>query len=700
MKRIFLFLSLLISFVAASGQATLNFRADTIKIWKNGGYATLLVQNNTKDTTGLGYNAGNGELRFKTPYAINDSTLVLGNDTIVLNGSGTGGVGDTVNYVATYYRLYKVADSIMALVDVAGDDWGDQNVVTTAYLVGVGTDADSLSVNLDSFYTKYQVDSIAAALSLAGGADNWGTQEVVTDNYTILRGGVVGDSLHADTTVLVTYRAMDSLIGTIPTADKFPTITGTNLTGTLTNLTDKFSPDATIKSYIDQQAVASGTTLTGWVNLYDVGAISGATYTTGTDNITAWNTAVSTVQAGGTIYIPRGSFYFSSPPSLPGNKSIKVLVDGDTYFRTGNGFIIDGYRQYFEHNGSIFGTNQTGTINYGSQSNIGVWVRNTTNSKVILSQVMGFKYGVQIGGYATGTSIEQGSQFNDIWFKYLRRNSVGIYFHPSGGTTSSRGNWANANDVFCGQISGDTALIFRKDVTQLDRFNGNTLYSFRPEHGGSTTIPMKLGIYVEFAVSQNFVGGRFESGDITEKLYATNDVDNLHFDGFDYWAWQWLANPGNNISINGPIYDQVSGICVGMSAMGYRFSSTSTFFNKRVRIFGTTRSPSAMANVPSNIDVEYTNETSVNVTAATYSVQPGIKTVRVNYASGTAIITLPLVSLNPDRRVVVKNMSATQSVTVFGPAGGEPITLSPKSAIEYEASGGQWISINSRGTVT
>jgi maltose-binding protein MalE len=199
MKTWLLSLALLALAACATGQLpTISLRTDTVKIWKNGGYAELLLQNSTKDTLGIAVNAGNGHTVFMRPRKLNDSTLTIGLDTFTIGGN-TSGLPDTVNYVATYYRLYKVADSIVALAQLTGDDWGDQTIVVNEYLTGHGVDGDTLSINLDSFYTKTQVDSIAAALSLAGGADNWGTQELVPDNYTIKGGGVTGDSARVDT---------------------------------------------------------------------------------------------------------------------------------------------------------------------------------------------------------------------------------------------------------------------------------------------------------------------------------------------------------------------------------------------------------------------------------------------------------------------------------------------------------------------
>lgn len=694
-------LSVLFVFITAAvfGQSTLFFRGDTIKFMKAGGSTNVVIGNKTKDTLGIAVNTGGGLLEYQRPRQLTDTTILIGNDTLRV-GSGTATEVDTTNTIATYYRLYKVTDSIMALVNVAGDDWGNQTVVTTAYLRGMGTDADSLSINTDSIYTKYQVDSIVTALSISGGADGSliaGTDSVA--HTSRLKGkGTNAVKLDVDTTVMSTHWYVDSVVALVAT----PGLTSNN-TGTLTNSNVTVPTDLTVQNgiadAIDAATFSGASLIPGWIVFTDVsGVVADGSFSGGTDNSPELNGTISTVADYTKIIIPRGNFRFNSTITIPTGKHIIIENYGRLFFGSNvTGFIIDGNEQSFYNYGKIYGRDET-TINYSGLTSIGVWVRNAENGEFHLGYIEGFKYGTRVGGYATGATVAQGAQFNKIHWNYLRRNSVGLDVHPSGGN----GSWSNGNWIYASKIVADTGVIFRPDVTDrpANNVNGNIIYGLGLENGGSPSIPMKLGIYMDFASSNAFIGMRIEPTPITKKFYFTSSVNNTGLIGVGYIAWQWLDNIGNNTYISGPIYDDVAGISVGNFAQGYRVSGTNTFYNGRIRVFGTTRSPSAMGNVPSNVDVDYTNETSILITGPAYTVLPGIKTVRVNNSSGSTVISMPPAGSNPDRQIIIKNLSGSNSVTVFGVQTGEPITINPKAGVVYESSGGGWISLSSNGTVS
>jgi hypothetical protein len=89
MKRLITFLLLFAAFKVA-GQTTGYLRFDTVMIYKVGGTAELVLMNKTKDSLGILTNYGNGRTRFIKSRAINDSTLVVGLDTLHIGGvSGT-----------------------------------------------------------------------------------------------------------------------------------------------------------------------------------------------------------------------------------------------------------------------------------------------------------------------------------------------------------------------------------------------------------------------------------------------------------------------------------------------------------------------------------------------------------------------------------------------------------------------------------
>jgi len=85
MKILFLFFSFIISVYIVQGQSTLPLRADTIVMEKNGGNANFKLKDASRDSVGgLLTNIGNGVYRGKKPRKLNDSTLLIGIDTIHL----------------------------------------------------------------------------------------------------------------------------------------------------------------------------------------------------------------------------------------------------------------------------------------------------------------------------------------------------------------------------------------------------------------------------------------------------------------------------------------------------------------------------------------------------------------------------------------------------------------------------------------
>lgn len=98
------FYIMILSLLAGSfcfGQSTYPIRADTVKIYKQGGFAELILQNSTKDSTGVLVNLGNGVTTFLKSRKINDSTIVIGKDTLTV-GSGSGHGGDSSLFLTIY----------------------------------------------------------------------------------------------------------------------------------------------------------------------------------------------------------------------------------------------------------------------------------------------------------------------------------------------------------------------------------------------------------------------------------------------------------------------------------------------------------------------------------------------------------------------------------------------------------------------
>lgn len=85
---------LLMSFVFAlfatvvMGQSTVYLRADSVRVRKEGGNSTLIIENATRDSTnGVLLNYGLGRTRFQRIRAISASQFVVGGDTVTITGA-------------------------------------------------------------------------------------------------------------------------------------------------------------------------------------------------------------------------------------------------------------------------------------------------------------------------------------------------------------------------------------------------------------------------------------------------------------------------------------------------------------------------------------------------------------------------------------------------------------------------------------
>lgn len=174
----FLILFLITLSTVCLGQSTVQLRGDTVKIWKNGGSAELIVQNGTKDSTnGVLTNVGNGRTTF-LKFRTSQDSLFLGNVFIGLVGSKESIInfdyppayvivnGDTTDINGRQWAIDYINDSINAkIAQVARDSAKFYNVGNTGVRIGqlyqdgfgvsrliAGSDL-SITKNLDSSIT-------------------------------------------------------------------------------------------------------------------------------------------------------------------------------------------------------------------------------------------------------------------------------------------------------------------------------------------------------------------------------------------------------------------------------------------------------------------------------------------------------------------------------------------------------------------
>jgi hypothetical protein len=176
MKRLIIIL-LLFAATKVAGQTIGYLRFDTVMITKVGGTAELVLLNKTKDTVGILANPnGNGRTRFMRSRAINDSTIVVGPDTLVLKGYNTNtGTGyrwatDGSNEIKTFTPSFGL------LLD---------STINSGSITG---QVDSFSV-LTRGYGQYKIDSLAGEVSTT--ASNGLTK---TNNDIALGGTLSGNT--------------------------------------------------------------------------------------------------------------------------------------------------------------------------------------------------------------------------------------------------------------------------------------------------------------------------------------------------------------------------------------------------------------------------------------------------------------------------------------------------------------------------
>lgn len=433
-----------------------------------------------------------------------------------------------------------------------------------------------------------------------------------------------------------------------------------------------------------------GTGLGGYV--IPSGLVSDGSFSSGTNNSAQIQAAVNAASDNQIIYIPAGDYRCLTAITWRTGIRLHMICLANLYFSTSDGFVFppSSKSHIIKMYGKLSGTDQSGTPNYTSLANAGLWIQNT-NSLYEVNMVHGFEDAIRIGGYAGGTAAPTGAQYNTVRFLWLWRNKRGIHISPRGGTTTDIGNWCNENLFYGGQISCDIGVKFTKDTTQSggNLFNGNKFYGIGFEYAGGG-IPMQIGIQAEFCSANEFYGGRFEPNGVTTPISFAADVDNMQFHGwFFYLDWLPSDKIGNSLFISGQLYERIAGRQAGYMAQGNNFDSGS-YLNNRLTVYGTKRSPSVCLNLPTNIDVIYDYSTSENAiyTANTFAVNKGVNNVTSNSSAVNSITCDPAV--NPDRVLSITNLNATGTITFNG------FTIPVSSCWTFRVISGVW-RIQSKG---
>ncbi len=161
MKLLFL---LLLSITAVFGysQSNVDLRGDSVRIYKNGGHAELVLRNKTKDTLGFLYNKGNGVTEFRTVSSLG-AAFIHGTKGNILyyapDGSGytVPITNDSANSQFTFGRRVNIP------VTASG----------TAILIPMTAGSADTALNIQGSVSGAVTVPVNVASNAIGGISNW-----------------------------------------------------------------------------------------------------------------------------------------------------------------------------------------------------------------------------------------------------------------------------------------------------------------------------------------------------------------------------------------------------------------------------------------------------------------------------------------------------------------------------------------------
>lgn len=153
------------------GQSVGYLRYDSTIIMKQGGYNELVIRNRTKDTTGFLFNTGNGVTQFRRVRQLNDTTFVMGADTVLIKSSASGASARivTLNGLGGANQLLATGTAGLA---PAWSSVGSTHTLNIPLASATGVTAGLVSkVNYDTWQAKIGPGDTATMLAnyLSGG---------------------------------------------------------------------------------------------------------------------------------------------------------------------------------------------------------------------------------------------------------------------------------------------------------------------------------------------------------------------------------------------------------------------------------------------------------------------------------------------------------------------------------------------------
>jgi hypothetical protein len=223
MKKLLLILVLAVVFQTTFSQFIYKIKADSLLVTNDSCTAELNLENSTKNIKGFLYNKGNGRTEFRKAVIVNDSSFVLGSDTLVIKGAsswrlaGNSGTNPATNFLGTTDNqplLLKTNNAERLRVGSTGFVGINNNNPTTWLHIVDTTERVHAVVNATTKgngFMCYQLTNSSTGSGAGAGAAYWnnanelmqlymgGTNNGFTPSMALLRSsGVRGMKIAAD----------------------------------------------------------------------------------------------------------------------------------------------------------------------------------------------------------------------------------------------------------------------------------------------------------------------------------------------------------------------------------------------------------------------------------------------------------------------------------------------------------------------
>lgn len=352
MKKLLLLLIVTFTFTGTRAQFIHKIKADSVLITNDSCNAELNLENSTRNVKGFLYNKGNGRTEFRKAEKLNDSTLVLGEDTIALTPKDMfypylavkdGKVGVQTVSPSTPFEVkaamsrsesIPVGPELRSYVNLAGGQSPNSHAGKGGFYIILPDNADATFASIELDVN----DATAGASKILIGWGNHGPNASITFegpmsyNPPLVRMGggpgvtngyiVIGDSSHTWDFAIVKISRLFLYAGfSLPRYASYDTVKVRFTTSPVTlfnSVATTFAYSPTIYAHGTYSGTANtrlgykaGNSLTTGNSNVLLGYQSGDNLTTGTNNIII-GSSIDAQSAGGTGQLSIGNLIYGT----------------------------------------------------------------------------------------------------------------------------------------------------------------------------------------------------------------------------------------------------------------------------------------------------------------------------------------------------------------------------------------------------